>query len=286
MTLDELRSELRARTPDESTVRIVLEEITGESYAEIARHPMRTLSSVELAHARTIATDLDAGAPLQHAIGHWTFRHLELVVDERALIPRPETELLVDIVLREFARLRESGRTPLRCLDLGTGTGAIALSLVWECADVDVTATDVSADALALAKKNANRLLAGSERRLLLRLGSWYDALDATDSSGERFDVICSNPPYLSVSEWRAVDPIVRDHDPEGALVAGSDGLDAVRVIAAGAGRHLSPDGALVVEIGWLQGGAAAAITRAAGARFVEVLRDLAGRDRFILARF
>jgi release factor glutamine methyltransferase len=286
VTLDELRSELRARTADESTVRIVLEEITGESYAEIARHPMRAVSSVELAHARTIATDLDAGVPLQHAIGHWTFRNIELVVDERALIPRPETELLVDIVLRELARLRESGRTPLRCRDLGTRTGAIALSLVWECVDVDVTATDVSADALALAKKNADRLLAASERRLLLRLGSWYDALDATDSSDERFDVICSNPPYLSRSEWQAVDPIVRDHDPEGALVAGSDGLDAVRVIAAGADRHLSPDGALVVEIGWLQGAAAAAIARGAGARFVEVLRDFAGRDRFILARF
>lgn len=286
MTLAELRAVLRLELSDETSVRSVLETITGESYEAVARKPATELSLDQSARAAAIVEQIHAGVPLQHAIGHWSFRHLELLVDERALIPRPETELLVDMVLLELTRIRSFATSPLRCLELGTGTGAIALSVLFECPDVIVVATDVSVEALELAAANADAVLGQSGDRLEFLRGSWYEALDKPAPSNERFDVICSNPPYLSALEWCEADPIVRDHDPKIALVSGDDGLDALREIAAGAQDFLHPDGALVLEIGWAQGEEAKGIVTAAGARSVEVVRDLVGRDRFILARF
>lgn len=286
MTFAELRGLLRRELADETSVRSVLEAVAGESYEVVARLPEAELSNEQGARASMLVEQIRAGIPLQHALGHWSFRHLELLVDDRALIPRPETELLVDLVLAELARMRSFATLPMRCLEIGTGTGAIALSLLFECRDVNMVATDVSEDALDLAAANAAAVFGQQLDRLEFRLGSWYEPVDITTLGGELFDVICSNPPYLTESEWLDVDPIVRDHDPKVALVSGVDGLDAVREIAGGAADLLRVDGALIVEIGWTQGEAAKGIVTEAGAQTVRVVGDLAGRDRFILARF
>jgi release factor glutamine methyltransferase len=288
VTLLELRGLLADRTTDPIAVRFVLEEVVGASRSELLLTPDREVSDDDVHRAIALIEEFVSGVPLQHVLGHWSFRSLELVVDQRALIPRPETELLVEVALGELDRLRQIRSGPFRVLDLGTGSGAIALSLVRECDDAVVVATDVSRAALDLAACNGSRLSLSEQSRLELRLGDWWDALIGNDSgnAAPRFDVICSNPPYLSVLEWNELDPIVRDHDPFEALVGGATGAEQIERVVAATGAHLADNGTLVVEIGWSQGPVAATIARAAGAVHVEILPDLAGRDRILLARW
>lgn len=223
-----------------------------------------------------------AGEPLQYVLGAWAFRTLELAVDARVLIPRPETEQVVEVALTLARARRAEGHPRLLVADLGTGSGAIALSLAVELpvGAVQVWATDVSPDALAVASSNA----AGAGRaaaQVRVAEGSWYDALPV-DLVG-RFDLIVANPPY--VAEGDDLPAEVRDWEPAGALLAGVDGLDALRVIVAGAPGWLAAGGGLVCEIGADQGGAVRAVADAAGLIGVEVLPDLAGRDRILVAR-
>ena len=218
---------------------------------------------------------LDAGEPLQYVLGSWQFRWLELHVDDRTLIPRPETELIVDLILTELGDNR-SGKV----LELGTGSGAIAASLAFECPDLLVVATDSSADALTLAEMNL--VNHGLDDRVTLRLGDWWEAVD----SDERFRLICSNPPYIAEDEWLKLDPVVRDWEPPSALVAGSTGLECYQVIFGQAHRYLEEGhGAIVVEIGASQGSDVQRIAVAAGFDDVSVKQDLVGRDRFVVAR-
>lgn len=288
MTLLELRGLLADRTSDPIAIRLVLEEAAGAKPSSLVLNPDREVTDDEARRAIELVEEFAAGVPLQHVLGHWAFRSTELVVDRRALIPRPETELLVDAALGELDRMRRLRPGPLRALDLGTGSGAIAISLVRECADVSVLATDVSRAALDLAMCNGGHLVAADQARLEFRIGDWWGALlvGAATAAPCRFDVICSNPPYLSVLEWSVLDPIVRDHDPFEALVGGATGTEQIERVVAGARDHLAENGALVVEIGWLQGPVAAELVRAAGATHVRVLPDLAGRDRILLARW
>jgi release factor glutamine methyltransferase len=289
VTLLELRGLLADRTSDPIAVRFVLEEVVGESRSALLLTPDREMSDDDVRRAIALVEEFVAGVPLQHVLGHWTFRDVELIVDERALIPRPETELVVEVALRELDRTRQDRPGPLRALDLGTGSGAIAISLVRECSDVYVVATDVSRAALDLAACNGARLAPLERERLAYRLGDWWEALPVpkcSHDSGQLFDLICSNPPYLSVLEWTDADSIVRDHDPFEALVGGAIGTEQIERIVTAARDHVADGGALVVEIGWLQGPVAADLARAAGATHVEVLPDLAGRDRILLARW
>lgn len=287
MTLGELRALLRSRLHDEVALRILVEEVTGERHAAIALGDQTELSAAQLEQALAFAEAIEHGMPLQHVIGHWSFRALELRVDDRALIPRPETELLVDVALDELRRRRAAGRlAPPRCLDLGTGTGAIALSLVREWPEAIVVACDVDRSALELASENCELLDEEERGRLTLCEGSWFEALDGLDADERRFDVICSNPPYLSAREWAEVDAIVREHDPKRALVGGERGTEQIEQICIAAPAHLLDDGLVVIEIGWLQGPAAIEVARGAGARSASVLPDLASRDRILLARF
>lgn len=217
-----------------------------------------------------------AGEPLQYVLGRWGFRRLDLLVDRRVLIPRPETELVVETVLELVA----SRTRPVRVADLGTGSGAIGLALADELPldGTTVWITDVSADALAVARAN----LAGigrAARNVRVGAGSWFDALPA----GTRFDVIASNPPYVADGSPE-LDGSVRDWEPAGALFAGPDGLDAIRVLVGGAREHLAGDGWLVIEIGADQGRAVRALLSDSGYREVEIRRDLTGRDRIALA--
>jgi release factor glutamine methyltransferase len=289
VTLAELRGLLGARLADPTALNCVLEEVMCAPRSQLLVQGGRLVTDAELAQALELADSVLSGVPLQHVIGHWTFRTLELAVDGRALIPRPETEMVVGVALEELDRLAGARPLPLRCLDLGTGTGAIALSLVSEFPDATVVATDVSPEALALAAQNRSQLAEPLRDRVEFRYGDWYDALAPSSDEASfvvPFDLICANPPYLSEAEWAEVDPIVRDYDPVQALVAGAFGTEQIERILDGAGKHLSDGGSLVVEIGWEQGPEAMRLAGSAGAGHVAVLPDLAGRDRILLARF
>ncbi|HLG00260.1 MAG TPA: peptide chain release factor N(5)-glutamine methyltransferase [Acidimicrobiia bacterium] len=233
-----------------------------------------------------------SGRPLQHVLGRWAFRRLELVVDHRALIPRVETEVVAEVALEEAVRLGASRHgndgtggaldPSLVIADLGTGSGVLALALVDELSDVTVWATDVSPDALAVAR--ANLMAVGlSARRVALAEGSWFDALPRRLRGSVH--VIVSNPPYVADDEFDALPTEVRDHEPRGALVGGTTGLEAVREIVAGAPDWLVPAGALVVEIAPHQAAAGVDLCLDAGFAEAEVKPDLAGRDRVLVAR-
>jgi release factor glutamine methyltransferase len=230
-----------------------------------------------VAHLDAMVARCRAGEPLQYVLGRWAFRHLDLAIDRRVLIPRPETEFVAGLAI-ELAAAVAGPRT---LADLGTGSGAIGLSLAAELPVTDTTVwlTDVSDDALAVARAN----LAGIGRaasNVRLASGSWFDALP-TDL---RFDVIVSNPPYVAVDS-PDLDESVLDWEPATALFAGADGLDDIRVLVAGAPDHLAVDGHLVLEIGADQGQAVHDLLDAHGYREVAVHADLAGRDRAAVAR-
>jgi len=231
------------------------------------------------------------GEPLQYVLGTWAFRTLELRVDRRALIPRPESEQVVAAALDELRAQapRVPEGSPLVAVDLGTGSGAIALSLASEWdprAPLEVWATDVSPGALELVEENLADLARHhpeAARRVRVAPGSWFDAL-APDLAGQ-VRLVVSNPPYVSASEWEELDPGVRDYEPFGALVPGPTGFEAIEVLLSGARRWLAPGGSLVVELA--PGQAAQVSNRATELGYVEpeVLDDLAGRPRMLVAR-
>lgn len=232
------------------------------------------------------------GEPLQHVVGSWAFRDLTLIVDPRALIPRPETEQTVEVALREAARLglRTGSRDPRQgtaatahVADLGTGSGAIALALATRLRDVMVWATDRSAAAAAVAR--ANLAGTGSDAtRVRITEGDWFDALPS-ELRGS-FDMIVSNPPYLAERELADLPPEVAHYEPIGALVSGPTGLEAIAHLIVTSPEYLTPGrGTLVLEIAPHQSQAARALADEAGFAEVLVERDLAGRERVLVAR-
>jgi release factor glutamine methyltransferase len=237
----------------------------------------RPLTRAELDGFRPMVKRRAHREPLQYIVGSQPFRELDLLVDGRVLIPRPETEVLVEEVL-DWARARapEGG---LDALDIGTGSGAIALSLAAEGPFRRVVATDVSAAALEVAARN--RAAAGLDERVELREGADFAPL----ADDERFDVVVSNPPYVAEGERPGLEPEVLDWEPEGALFAGPDGLDVIRRIVAGAPARLREGGLLALEIGAGQAGAVEGLLeRMEGWDSVTVRADLTGRERVVLA--
>jgi release factor glutamine methyltransferase len=203
--------------------------------------------------------------PVAYILGRRWFRHIELAVDPRVLIPRPETELLVELALE----LR-----PDRVLDVGTGSGAIALAIASELPGCHVTATDTSSAALEVAHANARRL--GLEDRVRFVEGSL--------PADETFDLTLANLPYVSEVEWRSLEPEVTKWEPREALLAGADGLDAIRgLIALEAAHNLSP--AIALEVGAGQAADVGGMLRDAGFAAIEVRRDLAGIERLVVGR-
>jgi release factor glutamine methyltransferase len=192
-------------------------------------------------------------------------------VDRRALIPRPETEQLVEHVVRVCG-----GTTPVRILDLGTGTGAIALALAHAMPAAGIVAVDRSADALALARENA--VTHGCEARISFLVSDWYASVPV-----EVFDVVVSNPPYLTEAETAETSPEVRGFEPIAALSAADDGLADLTTIIAGASRYLKPGGMLALETGIAHHARLMAQMEAAGFARSESKQDLTGRDRFVL---
>lgn len=214
--------------------------------------------------------------PVQYIVGDTDFRNLTLKCDPRALIPRPETEELVGFVLEKLAALRPEG-TLARVLDLGTGTGAIALAVATERPHTQVVAVDKSEGALALARENAAFVGAPAETEFIR--SDWFENVTGT------FDVIISNPPYLTQAEWECAQAEVRDHEPLSALVADNAGLADLEKILREARKHLAPDGFVAFETGIAQHEALREIALACGFAETESLNDLSDRPRFFFAR-
>jgi release factor glutamine methyltransferase len=233
----------------------------------------RLLTEPELEKIRPLVRRRGQHEPVQYIIGAMDFHGLHLKVDRRALIPRPETELLVELVTQKLAA------APARILDLGTGSGAIALALAKHYPAAIVTAVDVSEEALALAGENA--AATGFAERITFLRSSWFEQLPAPS----RFDLIVSNPPYLSAAETAATAREVREFEPVAALTStGEGGIADLQAIVTGAPRFLAPGGLLALETGIAQHASLVQLAGAAGFALIESRPDLAGRDRFVLA--
>lgn len=262
--------------------RWMVAEAAGYDGGELALHLDEACTRRAVAHLDAMLARREAGEPLQYVLGHWAFRTLDLMVDRRVLIPRPETEWVVELALREARAIAASlpAGEPLLVADLGTGSGAIALSMAVE-AGAEVWATDASPDALAVARANVAGTGGPAATRVRLLEGDWYAALP--EGLAGLLHVIVSNPPYVAAGE--ALPPEVADWEPRSALVAGPRGLEAIEAIVAGAPRWLAPAGVLVVELAPHQSEAVAAMARTAGLTDTEVHPDLAGRPRVLVAR-
>jgi release factor glutamine methyltransferase len=248
---------------------LLLGHVLGLGRAALRTRSDRPVAADAAARFEALLQRRAAGEPVAYLTGRRAFWTLDLSVDPGVLVPRPETELLVEATL---ARLAEHPAPAV--LDLGTGSGAVALAIASELPSAEVTAVDASDEALRVARRNA--LDAGLDRVRFLR-GHWFSPL-----AGQRFDAIVANPPYLAASDPHL--PALA-HEPHAALVAGPTGLEALREIALAAPRFLRPGGHLLLEHGAEQGGAVRALCASAGLVRTGTIRDLAGLERVTTAR-
>jgi release factor glutamine methyltransferase len=232
-------------------------------------HPEDELDDLTRSRFEALLARREAGEPMAYIMGVREFWSREFVVSPATLVPRPETELLVNLALCEIPREAE-----WEVLDLGTGSGAIAVSIACERPLCQVTAVDVSEDALAIARENARALAPGN---VILEAGSWVEPV-----RGRIFNVIVSNPPYVRADDEALVN---LGHEPRAALVAGADGLDAIRVLAAECGPLLAEGGLLLLEHGADQANEVAALLEANGWTEIACHNDLAGLPRVTAAR-
>ena len=250
---------------------VLLAHVLGVNRAWLIAHAADPLDGVGAAAFMALAQRRRAGEPVAYLTGMREFWGLLLGVTPAVLIPRPETETLVEVALARLPADR-----PMAVLDLGTGSGALALAIAHERRHARVTATDVSPDALAVAEGNARRLGLGNVAFLR---SDWYAAVPAG-----LFDAIVSNPPYVAAGDPHLADGDLR-FEPAGALSPGGDGLGALRTIVGGARERLVPGGTLAVEHGHDQSHAVQALFAAAGFAGVAVARDLAGISRVVAGR-
>jgi len=244
--------------------RVLLCHALGVNRIALITQSERVLSDAEMQRYSALVQRRLDGEPIAYIVGQREFFGLPFEVSNAVLIPRPDTELLVELTLD---RLPRDGRV----LDMGTGSGAIAVSLAHTRKDADVTALDVSADALAIARRNADR----NGARVTFLQSDWYAALQ----DAPRFDVIASNPPYIASGDRHLSEGDLR-FEPAGALTDHADGLSALRTIIAGAPQHLQPQGWLLMEHGYDQAEAVRALLSAAGYTEVQSWRDLADIER------
>jgi len=249
---------------DRLEAELLLLHVLGKPRSWVIAHADDVLDEAQLAAFGVLVQRRRDGEPVAYITGHRGFWTLNLEVTPATLIPRPETELLVELAL---ARIVATARVA----DLGTGSGAIALAVARECPTANIVATDASADALAVAERNAAR---HGIRNVRFAQGDWLAPL-----AGERFDLIVSNPPYIEADDPHLGQGDLR-FEPASALASGADGLDDIRRIVAQARDHLAPGGSLLMEHGWNQGPAVRAVLEAAGYSEVFTEQDLEQRDR------
>jgi len=260
--------------------RWVCEEASGLSGAEFDEAANEPLTTAMAASVERIVARRLAGEPIQYALGRWAFRHLDVMVDPRVLIPRPETESVAE---RAIEAVRDCDASSVVVVDLGTGSGVIGLSVALECLDRDVRVwlTDASGGALEVARAN----LAGIGRAaagVRIAHGDWWSALPDELRGGVH--VAVANPPYVAIGDPE-VEASVIEHEPHDALFSGTDGLDDLRRILDDAAAWLAPGGVLVCEIGHRQREAVLGLADRSGLVDARVDVDLAGRDRVLSAR-
>ena len=226
---------------------------------------------------QSLETKRSKGEPIAYLLGKRGFHNIDLYVAPGVLIPRAETELLVEIGLNEIALLKKASGTQPKLLDLGTGSGAIALAIAYAAPQALVTATDQSAEALEIAKINVNAL--GLQEHVKLIQGNWYEPLNQLD-----FDIILSNPPYIAKQDPHLNQGDLR-FEPVSALTDHATGLTCLENIISGAKEHLNPNGLIAVEHGFDQSEAVISLMKAAGLREVKAHLDLAGHHRVASGR-
>jgi release factor glutamine methyltransferase len=280
LTWREMVKRTEGEVRDRTVARWLCEHASGCDSDEFGGILDELVSERSAQHLHSMLARYATGEPLQYVMGRWAFRRLDLLVDSRVLIPRPETELLVEHVTRyAMQKIRDVGRG-VTIADLGTGSGAVGLSLLHELPfeSAEVWMTDMSEDALHVARANA----AGVGRNAVgarFGKGTWYEALPS-DLLGS-LDAIVSNPPYIAVGDSLVGDSVLK-WEPHNALFAGKDGLNDLRIIVAGATDWLAPGGLLAVEMGFTQAAVVTQLFESAGFNHVSVHKDLAGLDRFV----
>jgi release factor glutamine methyltransferase len=261
--------------------RLIVGHVAEWSSAELIAHGDEAVNAKCQASIDQRVARRAAGEPVQYVLGSWGFRQLDLYIDRRVLIPRPETEWVVEVALAALRALRYTDEAPT-VLDLGTGSGAIALSIAKEVPDAHVWATDASADALEVARLNLIGMGQAAIGRVDLNHGDWFAALP--DALMGMATLVVSNPPY--VRDTDALPPEVEQWEPAAALRSGPDGLDDIRRIVAAAPQWLARPGALVLEHAPDQGDAIQQLMRAAGAEDVSTHNDLVGRPRCTVGKW
>jgi release factor glutamine methyltransferase len=254
------------RLGDRVDAEVLLIHALGTSRSWLFAHADDALPAEHASRFEAWVARRAAGEPVAYITGHRGFWSLDLEVTPATLIPRPETELLVELALERLPR-----DAVAHVADLGTGSGAIALAIAQERPHARIVATDASADALAVAQRNAQRL---GFQRVSFAKGHWFIPL-----AGQRFDVVVSNPPYIESADPHLTEGDLR-FEPRSALAAGEDGLDDLRRIVNDARQHLSPHGWLLMEHGWNQGEAVRMLLRNAGFVDIFTARDIEQRER------
>jgi release factor glutamine methyltransferase len=253
--------------------RLMLEAAAAASRTDILTDPHRLLTPAQEQALEAFLVRREAREPVSHILGRKGFWTVELKVNRHVLTPRPDTETLVDALLKSLP-----AEEPMRILDLGTGSGAILLALLAERPAWSGVGVDISPEALEVARENA-ALLKLEDRASFLHASWTQDQPDAA------FDAVASNPPYIPSGDIAGLDPEVSVHEPRLALDGGPDGLDAYRLLAPEVLRVLKPGGVFALEIGHDQGAAVDALMKAAGAGYCRVISDLGPRDRVVIGR-
>ena len=256
---------------------ILLGEVLGLRREALYASGELPMGAAEQAHFEEYVRRREVHEPVAYICGRKAFRTIDLQVDRGTLIPRPETETLVEVALARLAHLAAGGAERPRVLDIGTGSGAVALALAAEHPTASVVATEIDDRALEMARLNAMRL--GLSERVEFVLGDLYEGLPG----GARFDVIVSNPPYVTTAELAGLEPAVRDYEPHSALLAGESGLDFYERIVPAAPTYLVPGGLLAVEIAAERALEVQKLFAATG-RFeaIETVNDLGGTPRVV----
>lgn len=253
---------------------LLLSHALGLERIMLYAHFDQPLEGNELDFFRSLVKRRCAHEPIAYLTGSKGFWHIELKTDQRALIPRPDTETLVELALKHIP---EDHSDTVRMMDVGTGTGAVALAMAHDCDHLHVLATDVSKDALTLAAENAKALKLEARVRFVQS-----DLFASIPEGWDQLDLIVSNPPYIGTRERGDIEPNVLHFEPEEALFSGEDGLDLIKRLVPKALLHLKPKGFLFCEIGHNQGPEVKRIFEEAGFAHVRVARDLGDRPRVV----